>query len=447
MIDRPIRLDQRTQASGAPTAVQWILPQPRTTRAEQFLLFISVVMLPLQDYYPAVAGMSIMFIIYGALAAYVVVNRTRNLGAIWCHPVFIAAYAFIGVSALLEFSSPLSRFEDIIRFAQMIGGALCIAVLCRDRSALAACLYGYVATALWVSVVFYSTGYGALQEVQAEDFSQASDVRYQTFGGKSLGANMNAMGSLCAQGAIVAFALSLSDILKYRRNLLLGIAGFCLIAAFLPMSRGTIMVSTVSVATVLYAHGTKQGRAFIFASILGMGLYILVPDAVWSRMVFSTEVRAGGQMEGRAYVYTTALNRLPEYVVSGVGAGNFFNKWGLEKGFFRGGGVVGAHNAFLQITIFWGVLGLFMFVWIIWCIYRSVPLYCGRDGLSLALLGILVSIGLGLMVGHGFYSKSLALGIGMLVGARQWIWRMGIVSAVEVTSSQKMRPAKTGLVC
>jgi hypothetical protein len=141
-------------------------------------------------------------------------------------------------------------------------------------------------------------------------------------------------------------------------------------------------------------------------------------------------------MEGRAWIYTTALNRLPEYVVAGVGAGNYYNKWGFEKGFGKEQGgslaVYGAHNSLLQITIFWGLLGLLMYLWIIWCVYRSIPLRCGRDELSLALVGIMVSLSLWLMMSHGFSDKSFACGLGMLVGARRWIWPTGIVSAAEV---------------
>jgi hypothetical protein len=140
-------------------------------------------------------------------------------------------------------------------------------------------------------------------------------------------------------------------------------------------------------------------------------------------------------MEARAKFYTIAFDRLPEYFVAGVGAGNYHNSWGSEKGFgkeFNGVWVVyGVHNALLQITIYWGVLGLLAFLLILWYVYRSIPLQCARDQLSLALLGILVAFSLSLLQGHGFYSKSYSIGLGMLVGARLWIWPTGIVSAVD----------------
>ncbi len=423
-------------ANEEPAAARYILTYPSVTPVERCLLWTSMVALPLQNSFPTVAGVSSSFLLFAALFSYVIVNRPRILGEIWYHPVFIAAYAFIGVAILLEFSSPLSRYQEVIRFAQMIGGAVCVAVLCRDRSGLATGLYGCIGTALWVSVVLYLTSYGMLQGMgPTSDFHEASNLR----GGLDTGikANLNGLAFMCAQGAIVAFALSLSDRFKYFRILLLGIGIFCLVAAFLPMSRGAAVITAVSVATVLYAHGVKQGKALILVSILGLGIYVFVPEAVWSRMTFSTATSEGGKMEGRAYIYTTALNRLPEYVVAGVGAGNFFGKWGFDNGFFRdsGNNVLGAHNTFLQVTIFWGVFGLFMFMLMLWLIYRAIPLRCGRDGLSLALLGILVSLGMVLLESHQFWDKWFSFGLGMLIGARRWIWPTGIVSPNAVTQS------------
>lgn len=48
--------------------------------------------------------------------------------------------------------------------------------------------------------------------------------------------------------------------------------------------------------------------------------------AVWSRIVFSTEAGESGKMKSLARLYTTALERLLEYVVCGVEGGNFHQK-------------------------------------------------------------------------------------------------------------------------
>jgi len=435
MIDRSATLGQGSQATVAQSAVQGIVPQPRTRLVEQALIFVAMVTLPLENHLPTVAGMSASFLIFTALGAYVIMNRPRALGRVWQHPVFIAAYVFIGVSALLEFSSPLSSYSEVFRFGSMIGGAVFLSAICRDRSGLAAGLYGYIVAALWVSVFLFLTSYGVVKGMgQVGDFHEASKVRAEAFGDMGLQANINALAFSCTQGAVVAFTLALVGNVKSRRILFFGIATFCLVASFLPMSRGAAVITIVSFAVVLYAHGFRHGNVLILASILGVSIYMVVPDAVWSRMAYSTETRSG-KMEGRAWIYTTALNRLPEYVVAGVGAGNYYKKWGVEKGFAREhGGVVtvaGSHNSLLQITIFWGVLSLLLYLWIVWCVYRSIPLRCGRDELSLALLGIIVSLSLWMCESHGFYDKWFACGLGLLVGARQWIWPRGVVLAVE----------------
>ena len=437
MIDRPPTLSQGIQTTLPQSSARDIVSQFRTRRLEQALIFVTMATLPLENHLPTVAGMSVSFIIFAALGGYVIVNRPSVLGKVWQHPVFIAAYIFIVIGALLEFSSPLSSYTEVFRFGAMIGGAVFLSALCRDRQGLAAGLYGYIGAALWVSGYLFLNSYGVVQGMgAAADFQKASQIRAEAFTDASLQANINALAFSCTQGAVVAFTLALVGKVKSRRILFFGIAIFCLVASFLPMSRGAAVIATVSFAVVLYAHGFRHGKVLILASLLGMSIYVLVPDAVWSRMEYSTEQTRGGKMEGRAWIYTNALNRLPEYFVAGVGAGNYQKKWGIEKGFAKDRGgffvVAGAHNSLLQITIFWGGLALLSYLWMIWCAYRSIPLRCGGDELSLALLGVIVSLGLWIFQSHGFYDKWFACGFGLLIGARQWIWPRGIVSAVEV---------------
>jgi len=434
MIDRSISLDQRTPTNGTPTAVRYAVPNCPTTWFERFLLLTVVVTLPLENYYPSVAGMSSSFLLFTLLGGYIILNRSRILSETLWQPVFLAAYAFIVIISLLEFSSPLSLYSDIVRFSQMIGGAVCVAVLCRDRLALATTMYAYIASAVWVSIVLFSTGYETIQGMQAEDFNQAERIRGQAFEEKPLGADLNLLANTCTQGAVVAFAMSISGRLTHRSVLLLGIATFCLVASFLSMSRGAAVASLISFAVILYAQGIRQGKILILVSVLGMGVLAAVPGAIWSRMTYSTSVQSSGKLDARASLYDAALNRLPEYIVGGVGSGNFSQKWGLEKGFarHRSGGLIAqpTHNSPLQITVNWGILGLSGFLLIIWCVYRLIPLQSGRDELSLALLGVLVAVGLFLLQVHNFYFKSFGVSLGVLVGARRWIWPIGIVLEV-----------------
>ncbi|HET7641679.1 MAG TPA: hypothetical protein VFK47_23410, partial [Ktedonobacteraceae bacterium] len=78
MIDQPIRLHSRTVSQLRLDASAW-LPQSRTNWTERVLLTTAIAILPLQDHIPAVGGMSVMFLIFGVLFAYVLVNRSRAL--------------------------------------------------------------------------------------------------------------------------------------------------------------------------------------------------------------------------------------------------------------------------------------------------------------------------------------------------------------------------------
>ena len=391
----------------------------------------TIVLLPLQDHLPSVAGFSIMFIIFGVLATYVVMRRPGMLDKVWLHPVFRAAYVFLCLSFFMESLNPASSYTEILRTGQMIAGAAMIASLCRDRQALRAGLYGYIVAGIWLSVLLFLTSYGVLRGVTATNFSDASMIRAKAFDNMPLHANLNGMAFVSAQGAVAALAFALNASSALRRNLFFGIALFCIIAAFLPLSRGGTVILIVSCATVMFASGLTRGKTILLAGVIIAGVMIWVPDAVWSRMTFSTQAHEG-KMEGRARVYTAAVQHLPEYVLTGVGVGNFWGPWGKRSSFAGSyGEVIGAHNCFIQVTIYWGLAGFLVLIAVIWQAYRYFPTQCGNDVLATSLLGIAVSLLLDMLVSHNLSAKEFSLGLGFLVGAYHWIWPTGIVQSAS----------------
>jgi hypothetical protein len=406
----------------------------RTTRAERLMLMATTMLLPLENHFPSAGRFSALFLIFALLGIYIILNRPHILDRVWLHPVFIAIYSFLCLSVLLEATSPFSMYGDIVRFGLMACGAVFVACLCRDRLALAACMYGHIGAALWVSVILFLTSYGALSGATATNFDEANQVRVQAFRDNPVSHNLNSLAFTCTQGGVVALALALAGGSLKRSQLFLIMAVFCLLSSFLPMSRGSIGIGILSCAAVIYAHGIKKGTTWALVGVLVVSMFVLVPDAIWSRMTFSTEVH-GGRMESRAGLYTTALDALPEYFIGGVGHGNFLTKWGFENGFADGRpgsyDVGEVHNCFLQILINWGLVGLIAFVVVIWQAYRYLPYPCGVDPLALGVFGIAVSLLLLTPFTHGFYFKGFSLGLGILVGARAWVWPGGIVEPVK----------------
>jgi hypothetical protein len=418
--DQDRKLGQKALVSDEPTAA--LIPNVPTTPGERVLLFATVILLPLESHIPIVAGFSSQFLVFAVLAAYVALNRLRCLDRIWTHPVFVAAYVFIGISIALEFASPLSSYDHIGRFAFMIGAALLVASLCRDRAALKVFLYGYIGAALWLGALLFLTTYGALSGAAATDFHEASQIRNQVFSDSPIKGNLNAMALNCVQGAIVAVAFALGSASVRGRNFFAAIGIFCLVASSLPMSRGAIVNALVSCGAIIKAYGIGRGRVWLLAGVLVLGAFLLVPDAMWSRMGFTT---VEAQRETRASFYTSAWESVEDYIFMGVGAGNYFAKWGFEHGFGHGTGshyrVYVVHNTFLQVLINWGLIGLLAFLAMLWLAYRCLPRTCGEDVLALGMLGIAVSLLVLMPFVSEFYFKGFSLGLGMLVAYQRWL--------------------------
>jgi hypothetical protein len=402
----------------------------QTTKVGRLLLMVSIMLLPLQDHFPAIGSFGVMFFVFAVLASYAIINSPHTLDRVWLHPVFIAAYTFTVLGMLLEFASPESKYDDILRVGMMVGAAVCIASLCADRLALRACLYAYIGTALWLGIVLFLTSYGALQGVSTSNFTEASLARAQVMRQVPIGANANGMAFACLQGGVVAFAFALTESRLYRRNSFLAITIFCSVASCLAMSRGSIAIGIVSCSVVLYARGLTKSKSLISAAALGLFILFLVPNTVWTRFDTSALSAEGDveQMESRVALYVLALRHLPEYVLTGVGAGNSMQALGEWSTW--------VHNSFLHVTIQLGLLGLFAFIIVIWRAYKCLPTGCGRDGLALALVGVALSLFLLLFFTHNYNEKHFSLGLGMLVASRCWIWPDGTIQLENSFSEQ-----------
>jgi O-antigen ligase len=163
---------------------------------------------------------------------------------------------------------------------------------------------------------------------------------------------------------------------------------------------------------------------------LAVGALIWIPQVVFARLTFSAD------HDSRRVVYRAAFDHLPEYILTGVGAGNFWGAWGMQSGYHVNhgpgqDGVRGAHNAFIQVTINWGLAGLLALIAVVYLAYRCLPRGGGKDELVLCLYGMAVAIVLGMMVSHLLTVKEYSLGLGLLVGGHRWIWPKGISLVVR----------------
>jgi O-Antigen ligase len=401
--------------------------QQPTTRIERILLMVTPVILPMEEFLPNIGGFTVMWILFAVLAGYALVERARALNKTWLHPVFLAAYVMLALDSVIEFSHPNASYGDITRIGQMVLGAVFVASLCRDREALRATVYGYILASLWVSVLLLTNSYGTLSEAGSGGFQDASRIRGQVLSENPLGANANVVAAQVAVGAVAALALGLTARTTRLRCLFLGTTLILAVAAFMPMSRGAVLILIVSCSVVFFSFGFKRVQTMLIVSLVAATIVVSVPEAIWSRMTFSTQTQ-GDKIDPRTSVYAAAIEYLPEYIVNGVGSGNYWNSWAWQKpGFRYRTSVLGAHNVFFQVAIWWGLAGILGLLVVIWHAYRCLPKRIGKDPLSLCLLGTSVSLLLMMVVRHDLSSKEFALGFGLLVAASCWIWPQGRV--------------------
>jgi hypothetical protein len=391
----------------------------------------TVVLIPLEPSLPAIAGFTTPYIMFAILTGYIISNRPRALARTWIHPVFLAAFCLLIIGTLIESAHPFSSYSDIFRIGQMIVAGIFVASLCRDRRAVRAALHGFLIAGVLISFYLFLTFYGALRGAIATDYGEASKVRKQILVEAGVEATMKKIVLYPTLGAAVALALGLNVRSSLRRNLFFGIALFCIVATFLPMSRSGIVMVAVSCATVVFAYGVRQPRVILVAIALAVGALIWVPGVVYSRLTFTPETREGGRLDSRTQIYKAALDHLPEYVLTGVGAGNFWGPWGLRSGFLRPSGVDGAHNAFIQVTLNWGLAALLVLSVVVYLTYRCLPRGGGKDVVVLSLYGIAVALLLQMMVSHVLTGKEFSLGLGLLVGGHRWIWPKGIIRSAR----------------
>jgi hypothetical protein len=416
---------RRSPSRLAPQAILAVaqngLPQHRTTRIERFFLLAMIVLLS-QDRV-IIPGYSLSFFVFIMYGGYVLLKRSRALARILSDPLFVAAYILVALSSFIEFFHPYANYSEIRRMSQMFIGAIIIASLCRDRSALRAAMHGYLIAGVVVSVYIFLTSFSVLSASTATDFGDASRLRGEVF--KDTSRDTSTFMSINA--VVVALASTLTAHTPHRRYLFLTIAAFCSIASTLGLARSSIIILIGSLTAVLFARGILRGRTILMAGVLGAAIIIWVPNAVWSRFTLQADVQRG-DYEARARLYIAAVEDFPKYAMAGVGAGNFWTAWGRQTNFQVGTrNVSGAHNAFIQVTIYWGLAALLALIAVVWQAYRCLPRHCGSDVLSLQLLGVFIAVLMLLFSMNSFYSKDLSLVLGLLVGARCWVWPKRIV--------------------
>ena len=398
----------------------------RTKSLDRLFLCGTVALVPMQANLPTFGGVGVLFVVFMILIIYQLMIHTGAFIRTAQHPVFLTGYAFLGIAGLFETLHGNSAYSGIIRIGFMLIGGVIIASLCRDRRALVAGMYGYVLGAVVLSFLLVFTTHEKLSASEATgDYMDASVQRKAVFAGNPLKDDLNTMSFFAAEGAIVATALALGKKHLFQRYLLFGFGAICMAGTFIPMSRSGLLILVISLAVIVYRYGIMRPQVILAVGGIAVTTLLWMPSIMWDRMTVSTERQqvTGDYEDSRVHVYGSFIKYLPEYVITGVGEGNFFGKWGEETDFANEKGkVVSAHNSFARVTINWGVMGLVVFLMLIWQAYRCLRKGYYTDPLHTCLLALGVAVFLWLLFIDTLEAKEFSLGLGFLVATDLWVW-------------------------
>jgi hypothetical protein len=315
-----------------------------------------------------------------------------------------------------------SAFYGIFQIGFMLVGAVLVSSLCRDRRAFYSGLYGYILGCIILTVIVVLTTYGKISSATVTgNFSSASGLRFNAFSDNPLQDNIGGMAFFASQGALLTLILVLNSTKCLQRFVLLGISVLCMVGLFITMSRSGLTDFVLASAAVFYTYGIMRPRVIIIATVIILAVIVLVPPAVFSRLSITTEAEG----DSRTPIYLEVIERIPEYILTGVGMGNFYSEWGKQTK-FGGKTVGGVHNCVAQVTINWGLIGLIVFLRLIWQAYQCFPRRGGTDSLRLSLLAISVATLAATMFSHNLEDKIFSVALGFLAAADLWIWPQSI---------------------
>jgi len=220
--------------------------------------------MPLNANFPTFQGFSSAFIILGILLVYQVLSRPGILFRTARHAVFLAGYAFIGLSLIMEIMHENPAFYGIFQIGFMLAGAVLVSSLCRDRRAFYSGLYGYILGCVILTAIVVLTTYGKVSSVSVTgDFSSTSSLRLNAFYDSPLYDNINGMAFFASQGALLTLIFVLNSTKRLQKFILLGISVLCMVGIFVTMSRSGLTIFVLASAAVFNTYGIIRPRFII----------------------------------------------------------------------------------------------------------------------------------------------------------------------------------------
>jgi O-antigen ligase len=302
-------------------------------------------------------------------------------------------------------------------------GMFGIAALCRDRQAFDLAMFTFVLASAFQSILIITGTAPLLRSFTASGFSDASHARLMAFEEFYLRGNLNDISYFSSIGAIIGIIWAYYEENKWKKIGLVALTLPSVLGVFLTASRTGAVVFFTSFLIFLYKSKLNLKKWIIPTTVLLLFIALAVPEVVWVRLGSLIRLTELQSEDSRSKVYIAVLQNIDQYVLTGIGSGNYWQGWAVKAGItnrYTTDVAMAAHNAFFQVWIYWGLPALLGFLYLLKLYSKALVKDVKGDRRKTCLYIFAMIIPLIFIFYHSFYHKSFSIGIGMLLGARFW---------------------------
>ena len=298
----------------------------------------------------------------------------------------------IAVSALTSISLEESMNIALVMIAFAMAYFIIINTI-ETKKQFKAILYMFVIAA-GISAVF-----GIYQYIFGDVYSQAwldadmfEDIKMRVY---STFENPNVYGEYLILAIPIAVSLFWTEKGFWKKTFLLGISGITMLAMILTFSRGCwlgILFALAILAVII-------DRRFIILGLIGlMMLPFVLPDTIINRFMSIGDM-SDSSTSYRVYIWMGSLAMLKDYWLSGIGLGetSFNTIYPLYS--YNNIEAPHSHNLYLQIVSQFGIMGLIIFLAIVYNFYKDTAISMLKKK-NILLAGIIAGL-------TGFFLESM----------------------------------------
>ncbi len=400
---------------------------PRTSRPELVLLLACVIILPFDDALP-LGPISWGWMAFAALGLFEILRHGSRVISVALSGPMLRMWLFLALALAFEAGHGSDSVLSWASVAQMAIALVFVAVAIRDPCAMCAVLYALVAGAVLVSLLSINGNYGTLSRVESAPSWQVSVERGEALRGTLIGrADINSAAGSAAIGATIALGLAMTARTQGRRALFALLTVLIAAGVTLTASRGAMITLVVGASAGLLVSRRRWLRGMVMVGLVVAVVLVFVPRSAFSRFeALQGQETQGEREDPRAQLWEATVDSAPNYLPLGVGVSDFAETWGRENGFAQRNPetgfveVLGTHNAFTQILIWWGIPTLAAFCWFLaHLVSRAARKRVFPELRAVLLMAVAALLGQA-MVAHTLQDKTYSMILGITLAYVLW---------------------------